>query len=66
MLGSAVLAATALGHATLLGSKPKAAQVLSGLPVLGLASVLAATEPARRVTAARGGRRSAAAPMCCT
>jgi copper transport protein len=32
LLGSAVLAATALGHATLLGSKPKAGQVLERSP----------------------------------
>src|SRR5918996_375914 len=32
LLGSAVLAATALGHAKLLGSKPKAGQVLERSP----------------------------------
>src|SRR5918999_4840504 len=59
MLGIAALAATALGHATLLGSKPKAGQVLERSPRTVLLIFDEAIDPefVQLQVADRAGRR---------
>src|ERR671914_1510538 len=59
LLGSAVLAATALGHATLLESKPKPGQVLERSPRTVVLVFDEAIDPefVRLQVVGRGGRR---------